>query len=48
MRNDKDADWIETIENGAKEDGMPAFKGKISDEDITNLVKLIHHDFQGK
>lgn len=48
MKNDKDADWIETINNGAKEDGMPAYKGKISDEDIKNLVKYIHRDFQGK
>jgi hypothetical protein len=27
---------------------MPAFKGKISDDDIKNLVKLIRKDFQGK
>lgn len=47
-KNDKDADWIETIENGAKEDGMPAFKGKISDEDIKNLVKYIRREFQSK
>lgn len=46
MINDKDADWIETINNGAKEDGMPAFKGKISDQEITNLVKYIHRDLQ--
>ena len=48
MMNDKDEDWIETIENGAKEDGMPAFKGKISEEDIKNLVKFIHRDIQKK
>lgn len=46
--NDKDEDWIDTIANGAKEDGMPAFKGKISDEDIKNLVKFIRQDIQGK
>lgn len=48
MINDKDADWIETINNGAKEEHMPAFKGKISDEEITNLVKYIHRDIQKK
>jgi mono/diheme cytochrome c family protein len=48
MKKDSDKDWIEAIENGEKSDGMPAFKGKISDEDIRNLVKLIRHDFQGK
>lgn len=48
LMNDKDADWIETINNGAKEDGMPAFKGKISDAEITNLVKYIHRDLQGE
>lgn len=48
MKNDDENDWIETIENGAKEDGMPAYKGKISDDDIKKLVRLIRKDFQGK
>ncbi len=48
MKNDKDSDWIETINKGAKEDGMPAFKGKISDQEIANLVKYIHRDLQKK
>jgi mono/diheme cytochrome c family protein len=43
-----DSDYIETIEKGAKEDGMPAFKGKISDDEIKNLVKYIRRDFQKK
>lgn len=46
MRKDDDADWIEAIENGVKEDGMPAYKGKISDEEIKNLVKYIRREFQ--
>jgi mono/diheme cytochrome c family protein len=46
MKKEPDSEYIETIENGAKEDGMPAFKGKISDDDIKNLVKLIRRDFQ--
>ncbi len=48
FKNDDENDWIETIENGAKEDGMPAYKGKISDDDIKHLVRLIRKDFQGK
>lgn len=48
MKNEPDAEFVEVIENGEKEDGMPAFKGKISDDDIKNLVRLIRKDFQGK
>jgi mono/diheme cytochrome c family protein len=48
LKKDADDDWIETIENGAKEDGMPAFKGKITDDEIKNLVKYIRREFQGK
>lgn len=29
-------------------DGMPAFKGKLTDEEIKNLVRLVRRDFQGK
>ncbi|MDQ6786710.1 MAG: cytochrome c [Acidobacteriota bacterium] len=43
-----DSDYIGTIEKGAKEDGMPAFKGKISDDEIKNLVKYIRRNFQSK
>ncbi len=43
-----DSDYIETIEKGAKDDGMPAFKGKITDDEIKNLVKYIRRDFQSK
>ena len=48
LKKDTDDEWIETIENGAKEDGMPAFKGKITDDEIKNLVKYIRREFQGK
>jgi mono/diheme cytochrome c family protein len=46
MKSKPDSEFIDTIENGAKEDGMPAFKGKISDDEIKNLVKLIRKEFQ--
>ena len=48
MKKDSDADWIAVIENGEKSDGMPAYKGKISDAEIKNLVKYIRREFQGK
>ncbi len=47
MKGKSDASFIDTIENGAKEDGMPAFKGVISDAEIKNLVKYIRREFQG-
>lgn len=46
MKNEDDKEFIEVIENGAKEDGMPAFKSKLSDAEIKNLVKFIRSEFQ--
>ena len=46
MKKEIDEDFIETIENGEKDEGMPSFKGKLTDEEIKNLVKLIRRDFQ--
>lgn len=46
MKNEDDKEFIEVIENGAKEDGMPAFKDKLSDTEIKNLVKFIRSEFQ--
>ncbi|MCA1625152.1 MAG: cytochrome c [Acidobacteria bacterium] len=48
MKKDEDAEWIKVIENGEKEDGMPAFKGKLSDDEIKDLVKFIRKEFQQK
>lgn len=47
VAEEPDEEYIEKIENGDR-DGMPAFKGKISDEEIRNLVRLIRRDFQSK
>jgi mono/diheme cytochrome c family protein len=41
-----DDDFIKQINKGG--DGMPAFKDKLTPEQITDLVRLIRHDFQGK
>lgn len=46
LKKEPDAEFIEIIKNGEKSDGMPAFKDKLSEEDIKNLVKLIRRDFQ--
>lgn len=46
QKKEPDSDYIEAIENGEKEDGMPAFKGKLSDGEIKNLVKYIRREFQ--
>ncbi|HEY0426642.1 MAG TPA: cytochrome c [Pyrinomonadaceae bacterium] len=47
-KNDADSDLIDIIENGQTEDGMPAFKDKLSDEQIKSVVKFIRGEFQGK
>lgn len=41
-----DEDFVEQIEKGG--DGMPAFKDKLSSEDIKALVRFVRHEFQGK
>ena len=46
MKKEPDAEFIEIIENGEKDEGMPAFNGKLTDEEIKSLVKLIRKDFQ--
>ncbi len=48
MLKDDDADWIDAIENGIEDDGMPAFKGRLSEQEIKDLVKMIRKDFQKK
>lgn len=41
-----DEDFIKQINKGG--DGMPAFKDKLTPEQINELVHLIRHEFQGK
>ena len=40
-----DEDFVEQIMKGG--DGMPAFKDKLSPDEIHSLVHFIHHEFQG-
>ena len=37
----EDADLIKDISEGAPDDGMPAFKGKLSEEQMKQIVKFI-------
>jgi mono/diheme cytochrome c family protein len=48
MKADADEDFIDAIANGIPEDGMPAFKDRLSEEQIKNLVQYIRRDIQGK
>jgi mono/diheme cytochrome c family protein len=41
-----DEDFAEQIMKGG--DGMPAFKDKLSPEEINTLVRFVRHEFQGK
>lgn len=41
-----DKEYVEQIEKGG--DGMPAYKGKITDDEIKSLVRFIRQEFQGK
>jgi len=44
LKKEPDSEYIDQIEGGG--DGMPKFKGKITDQEIKDLVKLIRRDFQ--
>jgi mono/diheme cytochrome c family protein len=41
-----DEEYIKQITKGG--DGMPPFKDKLSEAEISDLIRFIHHDFQGK
>ena len=40
-----DSDFVKQIEKGG--DGMPAFKDKMSSQQITEMIKFIRQEFQG-
>lgn len=46
MKKEPDSEFIDAITNGIADDGMPAFKGKLTDAEIKSLVQLIRKDFQ--
>jgi mono/diheme cytochrome c family protein len=41
-----DEDFVKQITNGG--DGMPKFKDKLTPQEISDLVRFIRHEFQGK
>lgn len=43
MTDDK---YIDYIKNGVPEEGMPAFKDRLTEQQIKDIVKLIRRDFQ--
>jgi mono/diheme cytochrome c family protein len=40
-----DSDFVKQIEKGG--DGMPAFKDKLSGQQITDMISFIRHEFRG-
>jgi len=48
MKNMADAKYIRYIENGVPDEGMPAFKGELSEQEIKDIVNYIRKDFQKK
>ena len=40
-----DSDFVKQIEKGG--DGMPAFKDKLTPQQITDMISFIRHEFQG-
>ncbi len=47
-KKDNDEEIFGNIKDGVVDEGMPAFKNKLSDEEIKNVVKFIRKDLQGK
>ncbi len=48
LKEASDDSFVDTITNGEKEEGMPSFKGKLTDDEIKSMVKLIRKEFQKK
>lgn len=48
IKKDPDAELIEHITEGIPDEGMPAFKGRLSSEQIKMVVKYIRMDLQNK
>lgn len=43
-----DEKYVEYIKNGVPDEGMPAFKNQLSDDQIKEVVKFIRKEFQKK
>ena len=48
MKNMSDAKFTSYIENGILDEGMPAFKGKLTDQQIKDVVSYVRTELQKK
>ena len=48
MKRMADAKYVDYIKNGITDEGMPAFKDKLTDDEIKNVIKFIRTEFQEK
>lgn len=48
MKKMADAKYVDYIKNGVIDEGMPAFKDKLSDEEINHVIAFIRKDLQAK
>ena len=48
MKNMSDEKYVGYIENGVIDEGMPAFKGKLTDAEIKSVINYIRKEFQSK
>lgn len=46
MKKMDDAKYVKYIEDGIPDEGMPAFKGKLTDDEIKSVVKFIRTELQ--
>ena len=46
MKKESDEDLFAEISFGVEDEGMPAFKGRLTDDQIKSLVKYIRNEFQ--
>jgi mono/diheme cytochrome c family protein len=46
MKKEPDAELVEHITDGIPSEGMPAFKGKLTEQEIKGLVTFIRKEFQ--
>ena len=46
MKKEPDAEYIEHIKEGIPDEGMPAFKDKLNNEQIKEIVQFIRKDLQ--
>lgn len=47
-KKESDADFTDAIKNGIKDEGMPAFGDRLSDQEINNVIRYIRTELQGK